>query len=164
MPKLGATISYWVRSATITKKAPGTGRRYRLGFYWQQHVDAKALAKFLGSLDAENKLAKRSLITLTLQTIAMMATMAGNFNDDSTLVVNTMGSAWWFLDQKYGMEQQLQTLSNMGLLGRFVGMLTDSRSFFSYPRHEYFRRILCNLLAVTSKTECCRMILNGRVS
>ena len=108
-------------------------------------VDAKALAKFLGSLDAENKLAKTILYNLNPADNAMMATMAGNFNDGSYPGRIQWGSAWWFLDQKYGMEQQLQTLSNMGLLGRFVGMLTDSRSFLSYPRHEYFRRILCNL-------------------
>jgi glucuronate isomerase len=74
-----------------------------------------------------------------------MATMTGNFNDGSFPGKIQWGSAWWFLDQKDGMTEQLNTLSNMGLLSRFVGMLTDSRSFLSYPRHEYFRRILCNL-------------------
>ena len=72
--------------------------------------------------------------------------MIGNFQDGSIPGKIQFGSAWWFLDQKDGIEQQLRTLSNMGLLSRFVGMLTDSRSFLSYPRHEYFRRILCNLL------------------
>jgi glucuronate isomerase len=72
--------------------------------------------------------------------------MIGNFNDGSVAGKMQFGSAWWFLDQKDGMEKQIDSLSNLGLLSRFVGMLTDSRSFLSYPRHEYFRRILCNLL------------------
>jgi glucuronate isomerase len=76
----------------------------------------------------------------------MMATMIGNFNDGSIAGKIQWGSGWWFLDQKDGMTKQLNALSNMGLLSRFVGMLTDSRSFLSFPRHEYFRRILCNLL------------------
>ena len=75
-----------------------------------------------------------------------MATMAGNFNDGSAPGKIQWGSAWWFLDQKDGITRQINCLSNMGLLSRFIGMLTDSRSFLSYPRHEYFRRILCNLL------------------
>jgi glucuronate isomerase len=74
-----------------------------------------------------------------------MATMTGNYNDGSVAGKVQWGSAWWFLDQKDGMCKQINTLSNMGLLSRFVGMLTDSRSFLSFPRHEYFRRILCNL-------------------
>jgi len=72
--------------------------------------------------------------------------MTGNFQDGSIPGKMQFGSAWWFLDQKDGIEKQLNTLSNMGLLSRFVGMLTDSRSFLSFPRHEYFRRILCNLI------------------
>jgi glucuronate isomerase len=71
--------------------------------------------------------------------------MAGNFNDGSVTGKIQYGSAWWFLDQKQGMINQLNALSNMGLISRFIGMLTDSRSFLSFPRHEYFRRILCNL-------------------
>jgi glucuronate isomerase len=74
-----------------------------------------------------------------------MATMIGNFNDGSVAGKVQFGSAWWFLDQKDGIERQLNALSNMGLVSRFVGMLTDSRSFLSYPRHEYFRRIVCNM-------------------
>jgi glucuronate isomerase len=72
--------------------------------------------------------------------------MVGNFNDGSVIGKVQFGSGWWFQDQKDGMEKQMNTLSNMGLISRFVGMLTDSRSFLSYPRHEYFRRILCNLI------------------
>jgi glucuronate isomerase len=75
-----------------------------------------------------------------------MATMIGNFQDGSVPGKLQYGSAWWFLDQLDGMEKQINALSNMGLLARFVGMLTDSRSFLSYPRHEYFRRLLCNML------------------
>jgi glucuronate isomerase len=75
-----------------------------------------------------------------------MATMTGNYNDGSVAGKIQWGSAWWFLDQKDGMTRQLNVLSNMGLLSRFVGMVTDSRSFLSYPRHEYFRRILCDLI------------------
>ncbi|MFZ9505000.1 MAG: glucuronate isomerase, partial [Cyclobacteriaceae bacterium] len=76
----------------------------------------------------------------------LFATMAGNFNDGTIRGKVQYGSGWWFLDQKDGMEKQLNSLSNMGLLSTFIGMLTDSRSFLSYPRHEYFRRILCNLI------------------
>jgi glucuronate isomerase len=74
-----------------------------------------------------------------------MATMAGNFNDGSIKGKVQHGPAWWFLDQKDGLEEQINILSNMGLISCFIGMLTDSRSFLSYPRHEYFRRVLCNL-------------------
>lgn len=105
----------------------------------------KSLAKFLGRLDAENKLTKTILYNLNPADNEMIATMAGNFNDGTIPGKIQFGSAWWFLDQKDGMTKQLNALSNMGLLSRFIGMLTDSRSFLSYPRHEYFRRILCNL-------------------
>jgi len=106
---------------------------------------ARSLSKFLSRLDSEHKLAKTILYNLNPADNALMAAMIGNFNDGSTPGKIQWGSAWWFLDQKDGIEQQLNSLSNMGLLSRFVGMLTDSRSFLSYPRHEYFRRILCNL-------------------
>ena len=106
---------------------------------------AKALASFLTKLDADNKLAKTIIYNLNPADNEVMATMIGNYNDGSVAGKVQFGSAWWFLDQKDGMIKQLNALSNMGLLSRFVGMLTDSRSFLSYPRHEYFRRILCNL-------------------
>jgi glucuronate isomerase len=106
---------------------------------------AKPLAKFLNKLDSNNKLAKTIIYNLNPSDNEIMATMIGNFNDGSTAGKIQWGSAWWFLDQKDGMVKQLNTLSNMGLLSRFVGMITDSRSFMSYPRHEYFRRILCDL-------------------
>ena len=106
----------------------------------------KSLAKFLDRLDTNNQLTKTILYNLNPADNELMATMIGNFNDGSTPGKIQFGSGWWFLDQKDGMIRQLNALSNMGLLSRFVGMLTDSRSFLSYPRHEYFRRILCNLL------------------
>ncbi len=106
---------------------------------------AKALSVFLTKLDTDNKLAKTIIYNLNPADNEVMATMIGNYNDGSVAGKIQFGSAWWFLDQKDGMIKQLNALSNMGLLSRFVGMLTDSRSFLSYPRHEYFRRILCNL-------------------
>jgi len=106
---------------------------------------ARALAKFLDRLDREDKLAKTILYNLNPADNELIATMIGNFNDGSVPGKVQYGSGWWFLDQKDGMIRQMNALSNMGLLSRFVGMLTDSRSFLSYPRHEYFRRILCNL-------------------
>jgi len=105
----------------------------------------RSLSKFLDRLDSENKLTKTILYNINSTDNELIATMAGNFNDGSVAGKIQFGSAWWFLDQKDGMTKQLNTLSNMGLLSRLVGMLTDSRSFLSYPRHEYFRRILCNL-------------------
>ena len=107
---------------------------------------AKPLAKLLDTLDTENKLAKTILYNLNPADNELVATMAGNFQDGSVPGKIQFGSAWWFLDQKSGIEKQIDALSSMGLLSRFVGMLTDSRSFLSYPRHEYFRRILCNIL------------------
>ncbi|MBK7870305.1 MAG: glucuronate isomerase [Saprospiraceae bacterium] len=106
---------------------------------------ARALSKFLDKLDQNNKLAKTILYNLNPADNELMATMVGNYNDGSVAGKVQWGSAWWFLDQKDGMEKQLNALSNMGLLSQFVGMLTDSRSFLSFPRHEYFRRVLCNL-------------------
>jgi glucuronate isomerase len=107
---------------------------------------AAPLGKFLDRLDSKNELPKTILYNLNPKDTAVMATMIGNFQDGSTPGKMQYGSGWWFLDQKDGMEQQMSVLANMGLLSRFVGMLTDSRSFLSYPRHEYFRRILCNML------------------
>jgi glucuronate isomerase len=105
----------------------------------------KALAKFLNKLDTTDQLAKTILYNLNPADNDLMATMIGNFNDGSVAGKIQFGSGWWFLDQKDGMVKQMNALSNMGLLSKFVGMLTDSRSFMSYPRHEYFRRILCNM-------------------
>ncbi len=107
---------------------------------------ARPMSRFFDRLDSDNKLAKTILYNLNPGDNAVMATMAGNFNDGSVPGKMQFGSGWWFLDQKDGMVDQINTLSNMGLLSRFVGMLTDSRSFLSYPRHDYFRRILCNLI------------------
>jgi len=106
---------------------------------------ARALSKFLDRLDTNNKLAKTIIYNLNPADNELFATMIGNFNDGSVAGKIQWGSAWWFLDQKDGMTKQINALSNMGLLSKFIGMLTDSRSFLSFPRHEYFRRILCNL-------------------
>lgn len=106
---------------------------------------AKALSKFLNRLDNTNQLTKTIIYNLNPADNELIATMTGNFNDGSVAGKIQFGSAWWFLDQKEGMTNQLNTLSSMGLLSKLVGMLTDSRSFLSYPRHEYFRRLLCNL-------------------
>ncbi len=110
------------------------------------YKQAETLSSFLNQLDSTNQLAKTILYNLNPGDNEVLATMTGNYNDGSVAGKMQFGSGWWFLDQKDGMEKQINTLSNMGLLSRFVGMLTDSRSFLSYPRHEYFRRILCNLI------------------
>lgn len=107
---------------------------------------AKALSKFLDRLDSQDKLTKTILYNLNPADNEMIATMIGNFQDGTVAGKIQFGSGWWFLDQKDGIEKQLNSLSVMGLMSRFVGMLTDSRSFLSYPRHEYFRRTLCNLI------------------
>ncbi len=109
---------------------------------------ARPLARFFDRLDQRDQLAKTIIYNLNPRDNALFAAMIGNFNTGPTPGKMQFGSGWWFLDQKDGMEKQLTALANMGLLSRFVGMLTDSRSFLSYPRHEYFRRILCNLIGV----------------
>lgn len=107
---------------------------------------ARPLARFLDRLDSTNHLAKTILYNLNPRDNELFATMIGNFQDGSVSGKMQYGSAWWFLDQKEGMEAQIRALSNMGLFARFVGMVTDSRSFLSYSRHEYFRRLVCNIL------------------
>ncbi|MCC9065669.1 glucuronate isomerase [Flavobacterium piscisymbiosum] len=110
------------------------------------YPQAQKLSSFLNALDSKDKLTKTIIYNLNPADNEVMATMIGNFNDGSVRGKVQFGSGWWFLDQKDGMTKQLNALSNMGLISCFVGMLTDSRSFLSFPRHEYFRRILCNLL------------------
>jgi glucuronate isomerase len=107
---------------------------------------ARGLARFLDGLDRTNQLAKTILYNINPSQNEVLATMVGNFQDGTMPGKMQFGAAWWFLDQKDGMEKQINCLSNLGLLSTFVGMLTDSRSFLSYTRHEYFRRILCNIL------------------
>jgi len=107
---------------------------------------ASTLSAFFNALDTEDKLAKTILYNLNPADNEVFATITGNFNDGATPGKMQWGSAWWYLDQKDGIEKQLNTLSNMSLLSRFVGMVTDSRSFLSFSRHDYFRRILCNLV------------------
>lgn len=127
-------------SRMLSQLGPDTG--------WDSIGDfsqARALAKFLDRLDRNNTLAKTIIYNLNPADNELFATMIGNFNDGSAAGKIQWGSAWWFLDQKDGMTKQLNALSNMGLVSKMVGMLTDSRSFLSFPRHEYFRRLLCNL-------------------
>jgi len=107
---------------------------------------AKALAAYLDRLDQENTLPRTIIYNNNPADNYIFATMLGNFQDGTMAGKIQLGSGWWFLDQKEGIEWQLNALSNLGLLSRFVGMVTDSRSFMSYPRHEYFRRVLCNLV------------------
>lgn len=116
---------------------------------------ARPLAKLLNRLDTENKLAKTIIYNLNPRDNELVATMIGSFQGGSVAGKMQFGSAWWFLDQMDGMTRQIEALSNMGLLSQFIGMLTDSRSFLSYPRHEYFRRLLCNILGTEMK--------NGRI-
>ena len=125
----------------LTKLGPDTGFD-SIGDFPQ----AKPLAHFLNFLDTTNQLTKTIIYNLNPSDNEVFASMIGNFNDGSIKGKMQFGSAWWFLDQKEGMERQLNSLSSLGLLSCFIGMLTDSRSFLSFPRHEYFRRILCNLL------------------
>ncbi len=127
-------------SRMLGKLGPDTG--------WDSIGDfsqARSLSKFLNKMDSNDKLTKTILYNLNPNDNELLATMTGNFNDGSVAGKMQYGAAWWFLDQKDGMIKQMNALSNMGLLSRFVGMLTDSRSFLSFPRHEYFRRLLCNL-------------------
>jgi glucuronate isomerase len=119
---------------------------------WPQ---ASALSRFLDRLDTHDRLAKTILYNLNPADNYVFAAMIGNFQDGSVPGKIQFGSGWWFLDQKEGMEWQLNALSNLGLLRRFVGMLTDSRSFLSYSRHEYFRRLLCDMLG--------RDVVNGEL-
>ncbi|MFI4911729.1 MAG: glucuronate isomerase [Sedimentisphaeraceae bacterium JB056] len=107
---------------------------------------ASAMSKLFNRLDQAGKLTKTIIYNINPSHNEIIATMLGNFQDGETAGKMQFGSGWWFLDQKDGMEKQIEALSQLGLLSRFVGMLTDSRSFLSYTRHEYFRRILCNIL------------------
>ena len=107
---------------------------------------AKAMAKCFDRLDDQNKLAKTIVYNINPRDNELYATMIGNYQDGSVSGKMQHGAAWWFLDQKDGMTRQIEALSTMGILGQFVGMVTDSRSFLSYSRHEYFRRLLCNIL------------------
>lgn len=111
-----------------------------------EFATAKACARFLDRLNSRGLLAKTILYNLNPCANDVLATMIGNFQDGSVPGKMQLGSGWWFLDQKDGIRRQIDSLSRLGLLSRFVGMLTDSRSFVSYPRHEYFRRVLCDVL------------------
>ena len=110
------------------------------------HPLALNLSALMNEMEKTKQLPKMILFSLNDSDNLVIATMLGNFHDDSVASKIQMGTAWWFQDHADGMEKQMRILANEGILGRFIGMLTDSRSFLSYPRHEYFRRILCNLL------------------
>jgi len=111
------------------------------------YAQAVPLGNFLNSLEKSGQLAKTILYNSNAADNDVFATMCGNFSQAGVKGKVQFGAAWWFLDQKNGIEQQINSLSTMGILSTFIGMTTDSRSFLSYSRHEYFRRILCNLLA-----------------
>ncbi len=142
----------WVQQFHLGALRNNNSRMYRtLGpdTGWDSIGDrqqAYTLSRFLNALDTKNVLSKTILYNLNPADNEVIASMTGNFNDGSVRGKIQFGSGWWFLDQKNGMTKQLNALSNIGLLSCFVGMLTDSRSFLSFPRHEYFRRILCNIL------------------
>ncbi|MBP0903554.1 glucuronate isomerase [Mariniflexile gromovii] len=142
----------WVQQFHIGALRNNNARMYRLlgpDTGWDSIGDypqAEKLSAFLNALDTKDKLTKTIIYNLNPADNEVMATMIGNFNDGSVKGKVQWGSGWWFQDQKDGMINQLNTLSNMGLISCFIGMLTDSRSFLSFPRHEYFRRILCNLI------------------
>jgi glucuronate isomerase len=130
--------------------------------------DAFRMSKFLSSLDSTDQMARTILYNLNPADNEMMITMAGNFNDGSIPGKVQYGAAWWFLDQKNAMEKHLRDLSSLGLLRRFVGMVTDSRSFLSYPRHEYFRRLACNYIGeevekglIPDKEELLKPLIEG---
>lgn len=125
----------------LTKLGPDTGFD-SMGDFPQ----AAALSRYLNALDSTDQLPRTILYNNNPADNYVLGTMIGNFQDGTIPGKVQFGSGWWFLDQKEGMEWQMNALSNLGLLSRFVGMITDSRSFVSYPRHEYFRRTLCNLL------------------
>jgi glucuronate isomerase len=125
----------------FTRIGPDTGFD-SIGDYPQ----AQALSAYLNRLESDHLLPKMVLYNLNPADNYVFASMIGNFQDGTVPGKIQYGSGWWFLDQKEGMEGQISALSNLGLLSRFIGMITDSRSFMSYPRHEYFRRVLCNLI------------------
>jgi glucuronate isomerase len=142
----------WTKQLHLGARRNGNSRRFReigpdTGFDsigdWPQ---ADALGLYLDRLDQENSLPKIVVYNLNPSDNYLIATMMGNFQDGAIAGKMQFGSGWWYLDQKEAMQWQMNALSNCGLLSRFVGMLTDSRSFMSYPRHEYFRRVLCDML------------------
>lgn len=148
----------WVQQYHISVIRNNCTRMYQAigpdtGFDAILEVNCSAVGhKFLNRLDAIGKLTKTILYSLNPKDNEVLATLAYTFNEAPVPGKIQLGAAWWFLDQEEGIKKQLNTLSAMGLLSRFVGMLTDSRSFLSYPRHEYFRRILCNLIGEDVET------------
>ena len=111
-----------------------------------QNTCGGAIAQLLSALDLEGKCPKTILYSLNPADNAQLGTLIGCFQGTEVPGKIQHGSAWWFNDTKHGMEDQMRTLASLGLLGNFIGMLTDSRSFLSYARHDYFRRIMCNMV------------------
>ena len=111
------------------------------------YAQAKTLSHFLNTLDSKGELCKTILYNSNPADNEVFATLCGNFNEGGVKAKVQFGSGWWFLDQKDGIEKQINAISNMGLISTFIGMTTDSRSILSYARHEYFRRVICNLFA-----------------
>ena len=142
----------WASQLHISAQRNNNTRMFKLlgaDTGWDSIADGQVAAKlsrYLDALDSDDLLPKTILYTLNPKDNEVLGTMLGNFQDGKVVGKMQFGSGWWFLDQKDGMIRQLTALANLGNLGAFVGMLTDSRSFLSYTRHEYFRRILCNLL------------------
>jgi len=141
----------WIQQFHLGAMRNNNGRMYNLlgaDSGWDsigQYPIATSLSDFLNELDKNEQLSKTILYNLNPADNAMMASMIGNFNDGSIAGKVQWGSGWWFLDQIDGITNQINTLSNIGIISCFIGMLTDSRSFLSFPRHEYFRRLLCNI-------------------
>ena len=142
----------WAQQYHISVVRNSSTRMYRklgpdTGFDAIMEVNCSVAGhRFFDRLDREGKLTKTILYSLNPKDNEVLTTLAYTYNDSTVAGKMQLGSGWWFLDQEDGMRKQMNTLSAMGLLSRFVGMLTDSRSFLSYPRHEYFRRILCDLI------------------
>jgi len=141
----------WTKQLHLGARRNNNTRRYKeMGpdTGWDSIGDwtqGEAMGAYLDRLDQDNALPKIVIYNLNPADNYVMATMIGNFQDGITAGKIQLGSGWWFLDQKEAMQWQMNALSNCGLISRFLGMLTDSRSFMSYPRHEYFRRILCDM-------------------
>ena len=162
----------WVQQFHLGALRDVSSRGYRLGAASGHDAigdfrQGEALARFLDRLDERGKLAKTIVYNLNPADNELFATIVGAFNDGSVAGKMQLGSAWWFLDQLDGMRRQLDTISHLGLLSRFVGMLTDSRSFLSFSRHDYFRRLLCNLLGedvVRGRLPDDRALLGGLVA
>ena len=144
--RIGRSSCIWGHCATLTAEILRSWDPIQGSTRSVTGPKREPLSRYFDQLESIGKLPKMIIYNLNPNDNYLFAAMIGNFQDGAIAGKLQFGSAWWYLDQKEAMEWQLNALSNIGLLSRFVGMLTDSRSFMSYPRHEYFRRVLCNLL------------------